>query len=199
MGRRISRYLLLSQLSFFGFLGVCLAIVPSFLFHGSEVGVSNYGVRAATAVPYTLGFLLCAVFILKAGHITPRQPRMLGRFRIVLFTLGALFVLVLASTYPYKVNTALKDIHIITGIVLISFEMAMSSWLAFSLPRNWINHLLLVLQASGCVLALVTLVGALHLLLLAQLMASGAFGVLLVLVGPQLVQHSAAGAVGQST
>src|ERR1700729_3354297 len=123
MSKGVIRYLLLSQLSFFGFLGICLAIFPRLLFERNEVGVSNYGVRAETAVPYTLGFLLCAIFIVKAGLIVPRSPSIAGRFRNALFTLSALGGLVLASTYPYKINTVLKDIHIVTGGLLISFEM----------------------------------------------------------------------------
>jgi hypothetical protein len=189
MGRRVVRYLLLSQLSFFGCLGICLAIFPRFVFERNEVGVSNYGVRAATTVPYTLGFLLCAIFIVKAGHLIPRSPPILGRFRNSLFTLGALLILVLASTYSYKINIVFTDIHILTGGLLISFELVMSLSLTLGLPWSWSNLLLLVVQASGCVLALITLLGVLHLLLLAQLIACGAFGVLLVRLGNQLMHH----------
>jgi hypothetical protein len=185
MSGRIVRYLLLSQLSFFGFLGICLALLPHFLFERNEVGVSNYGVRAETVVPYTLGFLLCAFFVMEAGLIVPRRSLMLGRFRNALFVLAALLVLVLASTYPYKIDVVLKDLHIVAGGLLLSFEMAMSLCLTWGLPASWSNILLLVTQASGCVLALMTLVGVLHLLLLAQLMATGAFGLLLVWVGRQ--------------
>jgi len=189
MGRRIPRYLLLSQISFFALLAVCLAIFPRFLFARDEGGVSNYGVKASTEIPFTLAFLLCSIFILKAAHITPTTPPILERFRKALFTLAALFLLLLASTFPYKINVLLKDIHIITGVLLISFELAMSVWLTVSIVTNRTSVLLLAIQASGCLLALITLVGLLHLLFLAQLIASAAFGVLLVSVGHQLVQR----------
>ncbi len=187
MGSRVFRSLLLSQICFFGFLTICLAIFPRVLLAGNEGGVSNYGVRTATAIPFTLAFLLCAVLILNAAFLTPRSPSTSCRFRRALVTLGVLFLLVLASTYPYKVNSLLKDIHILTGVLLISFEMAMSLWLIVSVSRNWINVLFLAIQASGCLLALITLVGVLHLLFLAQMIASAAFGVLLLRAGHQLV------------
>jgi hypothetical protein len=61
-------------------------------------------------------------------------------------------------------------------------------WLVYETPRHWIPILLLVVQATGCLLALITLIGILHLLLVAQLLAGAAFGVLLVRSGRQLVQ-----------
>ena len=190
MGSRVSRYLLMSQVSFLALLAICVAITPGFLFERDEGGVSNFGVTPATRIPYTLAFLMCATFLLLAGHATPRRPPILDQFRRALFILGTLFVLVLVSTYPYKVNATLKDIHIMMGVLLIAFELAISSWLTFAIPRNSINILLLLIQAAGCLLALATLIGALHLLFLAQLMASAAFGVLLVRAGQQLVQRS---------
>ena len=193
MGRGIVRDLLFSQVSFFACLGICLLISPTLLFERNEVGVSNYGVMAATAVPFTIGFLLCAMFIAMAARLTPRHPLPLGRFRHALFALGGLLLLVLASTYPYKINVELKDAHIVAGGLLISFEMVTSLWLTLRLSWNWKSLLLLVAQATGCVLALITLVGVLHLLLLAQLIASGAFGVLLVRGGQQLLHHHLSG------
>jgi hypothetical protein len=185
---RVSRYLVISQLGFFAFLAICLALVPRSLVDHNEGGVSNFGVTAATRIPYTLAFLTGALFILMAGHATPRITPTRNSFRRGLFTLGALFLAVLASTYPYKVDVTFKDAHIVIATLLIAFELAMSMWLVYETPRHWIPILLLVVQATGCLLALITLIGILHLLLVAQLLAGAAFGVLLVRSGRQLVQ-----------
>lgn len=193
MGSRVFRYLLMSQISFFAFLAICLAIVPRFLLEHNEGGVSNYGVTAVTVVPFTLAFLTCAAFILMAVRIIPRHPPTLARFRWALFTLAILLLLVLVSTYPYKVDLALKDIHIVIGVLLLTYEMAMAFWLALAVARDWINILFLMVQTAGSVLALVTLVGVLHLLFVSQMIASAAFGVVLVRSGHLLVPRDGAG------
>ena len=64
----------------------------------------------------------------------------------------------------------------------------MSFWLVLVLFRDWINVLLLFSQTIGCVLAFLTLIGTIHVLLFAQLVASLGFGVLLVRTGYQMAQ-----------
>ena len=171
MDKKVSHYLLLSQLSLLVGLGICLAIIPTFLFAHDQGGTSNYGVRLATVVPYTLGLLLCGVCIVRAASLTPRSPTTLLHYRRALYTLAVLVFVVLASTYPYKIDTTLKDVHLVAGTLLLSFELAMSVWLVLALFRDWINVLALSLQAVGCALALVTLIGDLHVLFVAQLVS----------------------------
>lgn len=188
MDKKVSRYLLLSQLSFFVCLGICLAIIPTFLFAHDQGGMSNYGVRLATVVPYTIGFLLCGVCIAEAASLTPRSPTTLLRYRRSLCTLAVLVFVVLASTYPYKIDTTLKYVHLVAGILLISFELALAVWLVLVLFSDWVNILALILQAVGCALALVTLIGVLHVLFVAQLVLSLGFGVVLVRTGYQMAE-----------
>jgi|SRR5271165_1310337 len=188
MDQRVSRCLLLSQFSLFLFLGICITVIPQFLLERNEGGVSNYGVHGKTVVPFTFAFLLCGVFILIAAHFTPVTPKVLNCFRSALFTLGFLFLFLLATTYPYKANTALKEIHIGAGIVLFLFEMAMAVWLALLLVRDRINVSLLTLQSCGFLLACLTLIGMLHVLFVSQLVGGLAFGALLVRSGSQLVE-----------
>jgi hypothetical protein len=49
-------------------IGVCVAILPHFLFERNEGGISNYGIHASTAVFYTLAFSLSAGLLLRAAH-----------------------------------------------------------------------------------------------------------------------------------
>jgi hypothetical protein len=184
--RWVFRFLLLSQCSLFLFLAVCVAIVPHVLLARDEGGVSNYGIYGKTVVPFTIALVACGVFILMAAQIAPRTPTVLERFRCALQILGVLFLLLLTTTYPYKLNPMLKDVHVGVGSILFLFEMAMGIWIAVVLQRDWITVLLLLLQAIGFLLALSTLIGVLHILFISQIIASLAFGVLLVRMAFQL-------------
>ncbi len=170
----------------FLFLGICVAIVPHVLLAHDEGGVSNYGVYGKTVAPYTIAFVVCGVFTLMAAHLAPRTPAVLRRFRVALHILGLLFLVLLITTYPYKLNSTLKNIHVGVGIILFCFEMAMGIWMTFVLQRDRVALLLLLLQAIGFLLAFVTLIGALHILFISQILASVAFGILLVRVAFRL-------------
>ncbi len=161
-------------------------MVPHVLLASDEGGVSNYGVYGKTVVPFTIALVACGVFILMAAQIAPRTPTLLERFRCALQILGLLFLLLLTTTYPYKLNSTLKDVHVGVGSILFLFEMAMGIWMTVVLQSDWITVQLLLLQSIGFLLALSTLIGVLHILFLSQIIASLAFGVLLVRMAFQL-------------
>lgn len=173
----------------FLFLGICVAIVPHVLLARDEGGVSNYGVYGKTVAPFTIAFIVCGVFILMAAHIAPRSPTVLERFRGALHILGLLFLLLLITTYPYKLNPTLKDIHVGVGSILFCFEMAMGIWMTFVFQRDWITLPLLLLQSIGFLLAFVTVIGVLHILFISQMLASLAFGILLLRIAFRLVER----------
>ena len=184
------RYLLLSQCSLFLFLGICVAIVPHVLLARDEGGVSNYGVFGKTVAPFTIAFIVCGVFLLVAAHVAPRTPAVLERFRRALGILGLLFLLLLVTTYPYTLNSTLRDIHVGVGSILFCFEMAMGIWMTVVLQRDRITLVLLLLQSIGFLLAFVTLIGVLHILFISQILASLAFGILLVRIAFRLSERS---------
>ncbi|MGA3150323.1 MAG: hypothetical protein ABSD10_01725 [Candidatus Saccharimonadales bacterium] len=186
MANKVVRYLVLSQLSLFIFLGTCIALLPRFLFERNEGGVSNYGVHAATIVPYSLAFLLCGVFILQAARYIPRTTQSLNCLRYALYALAGLLFLVLATTYPYKINSTLRIIHIISGVMIFCFEMVMAVWLVMVLVKDRVNISLLAAQLVGFFIAFFTLIGAAHLLFVAQSITGMAFGALLIRIGSQL-------------
>jgi len=186
----VFRYLLLSQCSLFLFLGICIAIDPHVLLARDEGGVSNYGVTGKTVAPFTIALILCGLFVLMAAHIAPLAPPVIDRLRCALVILGVLLLLLLITTYPYKLNSALKDIHIGVGSILLCFEMAMGIWMTVVLQRDRVTLLLLVLQSIGFLLAFVTLIGVLHILFISQVVASLAFGILLVRIAYQLTERS---------
>jgi len=186
----VFRYLLLSQCSLFLFIGICIGIDPHVLLARDEGGVSNYGVNGKTVAPFTIAFILCGVFVLMAAHIAPVAPTVVERFRCALIILGLLFLLLLITTYPYKLNSTLKDIHVGVGSILLCFEMALGIWMTVVLQRDRVTLPLLLLQSIGFLLAFVTLIGVLHILFISQILASLAFGILLVRIAFQLSGRS---------
>jgi hypothetical protein len=58
--------------------------------------------------------------------------------------------------------------------------MAVSFWLALVIYKDKLNMLILVIQLIGFLTAFFTLIGVLHLLFVSQIVASLAFGALLI-------------------
>ena len=174
------RRVVASQVVLFAFLGVCLAIEPTYLVRRDEGGLSNFGVHVATVVPYTLAFALCAVFVGRAAACVIVVDRTTRVFRTVLLVLCGLLVAVLVSTYAYKTGPLLHGVHVAVGVVTLCFESAVSIWIVVALARDPVSRAALAAQLAGLALAALTVLGVLHVLFAAQLLASLAFGVLLV-------------------
>lgn len=191
MSNKIINRLIWSQLALVGFIGVCTLLMPHFLLEHNEGGVSNYGVNARTIVPYSLAFLLCAGLVLQAARsIRPPAPgRVLLHLRFVLHAYAGLMLLVLATTYPYKLNATLTDLHDLTAILSFWFETIASGWLFLAGVRGITTASLLAAQVVGFGLSLATLVGAIHLLFIAQMVSGLAFGLLLIITARELLNR----------
>ncbi len=188
MANKVVRYLVLSQLSLFIFLGICIVLIPRFLFDRNEGGVSNYGIHRVTVVPYTLAFLLCGIFVMLAARFIPHTTKLFNCLRYALYALACLLLLGLATTYPYKINTTFQYLHIASTITIFCFEMAMAIWMIFALLRDRVNIILLAAQVSGFLIAFFTFIGTIYLLFVAQIITSLAFSALLIRSGRQLIQ-----------
>jgi hypothetical protein len=176
------RFVVLSQASAFGFLLICVALLPKYLFARNEGGISNYGVHRLTVIPFTLAFLGCSLFIFKAAQAMPRQPKTYKLVRRLLLTLGVLQLLLMASTYPYQLNTFLGDLHLLVQSILFVSELVAGGWLALGLAGNTSNRLLFACQVCASVLLLLTLAGNVHVLFVAQLLNQASFGLILIRV-----------------
>lgn len=175
------RYILLSQISMWAFLTLCTILMPHFLFERNEGGVSNYGVHALTIMPYSLAFGLGGLFMLAAAHSLSPAMKPSGReVRIVLSMLGCLLLLVLLTTYPYKISRLYDNLHIFTSILLFVTELLIAAWLVARLLSDRVNVMLFGLQIFGSLLSLFTLLGLLHVLFVSQFIVGLSFGVLLV-------------------
>jgi len=165
----------IGQICFFAFVGISIALHPGFVFKSNEGGISNYGIHVKTFVPFSLGFLLCSACSALAAR--RRRGDVLA---VALYIYAVLLILTLASTFPYKVNSTFKEIHVIVGIAIVVFELVASlvlTWWA----RSWSLVPFLVLSVVGFVVAGLTFLGAFHLLFLGQaLLSVGIAGVLIL-------------------
>ena len=174
--------LLFGQIGFALGLLACFAIKPQFL--RSEGGFSNYGVTAATIPFFTFAFLSAAI-----GTFVAAQ-RIVGRswLKWSLRILAALFFLVLASTYPYKLNSFYDILHQDVSIALLVYGIGLGAWLVIK-RHDWQNIVLFGVQFGASVTAYVTFLGFIHLLFVSQFVAGLAFSALLVRATSQLLRE----------
>ena len=175
-----ARLTLISQACLYGLLLLCAALMPKFLLRKDEGGVSNYGIHRLTVVPYSFAFLIGGICLLCAAHMLPMTVRKRKELAWSMRCIGVLLLCVLASTYPYKVNATLDDIHSVTAITLFISEFLIGIWLTFRLVKDTTSRILFSIQALGLILSLVTIFGILHILFITQAVSGIAFGVLLV-------------------
>lgn len=178
--QRATRHLFYGQLALFVGLLICLLLVPHFLFEKNEGGISNYGTITETILPFSLGFGLCGLFTMAATAALPRTLAVYKQLHGALLVLGVCYFLVLFSTYPYKVNGFLDNLHVYAGVALVIWDMCFGGWLIFVLTRDRLDRALFAAQSIGFVLAALTYTGLLHTLFIAESLVSAAFGVLLV-------------------
>jgi hypothetical protein len=176
-----SRQLIIfGQVSLFLFLFICFLLIPHFLLEANEGGVSNYGTYAKTVVPYTLAFALCGLLTIRAAVRLPRHVIHRRYLMKALMLLGVLYFAVLLSTYLYKLNHNLNNLHVLAGTMLAIYSMILSGWFVLVLAPSGKHRIIFLLQSLGFVITILTYFGYIDILFIAELLTSGAFGVLLV-------------------
>jgi len=161
-------------------LVICLVLIPGFLFAKNEGGISNYGIHLKTAIPYSLGFLVAATYLIKAALATGNKLSWQRHLRQLLICYATLLTLVLVTTYGYKTNVFLKNLHITVTITIACFELIAAGWLNFAFLRDKLNVGLLSMQFIGFILGTATFLGHLHLLFTSQLITIITFGIILI-------------------
>jgi len=179
MKSRAVAFVTYGQLLLALFLALCVALHPGFVLKADEGGMSNYGIHAKTAAAYTLSLGLPMLFSFLAARLILGEEYSVSQFRLLLHLYVWLLFFTLVSTYVYSLNTALRDVHIVIGAALAIFQVIASVWM-FQLVRRGLDGALLMIELVGFVLAILTIVGVLHVLFLTQVLTSGAFAVLLV-------------------
>jgi hypothetical protein len=176
---RAVTYIVCGEFAFLFFVGVCVALHPGFVLTGDEGGMSNYGLHLKTAVPYTFALAALALCSRRAALLCPHDERSRG-LRIVLNSYSSILLLVLLSSYVYSLNIELKDVHYgLSTVLLVLVCTASLSMLRQRSPSSW-PALFLLVQLSGAALALLTALGDLHVLFLAEILANVGFTGILI-------------------
>lgn len=180
----IRKYLILSQVSLFGLMLLCSLIMPSvFITNG---GVTNFGNHLSTVVPYTLSFTLSILFMcLVIAKLLKMGPtcRTIGYALLVLCLLE---FLVLMSTFPRNIAQIYSDIHNDISIILFAYELLLSGWFVFN-NRQYSAVLFILIQTIGSVLGIVTILGPIHFLFIAQMIGAGGFGLIITITLPDIL------------
>ncbi len=176
---RAVTYIVCGQIFFVVFIGVCVALHPGIVLKWNEGGVSNYGIHLKTALPYTLALALLAIYSRRAAVLYSKSDPVTRGLRRVLTAYSVIVIVMLFSTYAYSLNHVLRDIHIGFGTMLITFESFAAIWMLLHSRRRVLDSIYLATQIVGALLALVTIVGVLHFLFLAEMLANTGFACIL--------------------
>ncbi len=169
----------MGQWSLLALLVLAVSLHPEFVLRWNEVGLSNYGVHLRTVVPYTLALGLGGGSALMSARSMVASNRTGRHLRFILNVYGTLVLLILASTYGYRLNPSLRLVHVTINVVTALFLSGASTWLFVRiLSRS--STFWLVVQLTGFVLAVVDFLNLLHVLFIAQLLIGVGFGVLVV-------------------
>ena len=179
----VTRCLWISQIVLSGLLVLCSAIAPSVV--SSDGGVSNFGNRLATVVPYTLSFSLCFLFLSLAAAALAKVLPAQQWYALALAGVAVLDLLVLVSTYPRHINLLYSEVHDDLGIALFAYEFVLSIWLSV---RGWGRQaaVFFLIEAGGSLVGLLSILKVVHLLYYGQMVGGIGFGLLLVRVLPRI-------------
>ena len=173
-------YVVRGEVLFLFFTAVSVALHPGFVLQRDEGGMSNYGLHVKTAVPYTLALALLVLYSARAASLYEGGDGRLRRLRQLILSYSAVVFSILLSTYFYSLNEALKDLHFSLGTALIVVVGVGSIWMYRLWSPTLETRSLLAAQLTGDVLALLTVVGTLHLLFLTEILSNVAFAALLI-------------------
>lgn len=179
MNRRPDWYIVAGQ-SILGLcLLVCLVLVPHYFFSRNQGGVSNYGTDPHTRLLFVAGFGAAALGTFLAALALHSSSAASKRFRASLFGISLLYLLVMASTFPYKISPAYRHLHEQAAVTLFAGMLAIVVWLLFTTTRDSKVNLALALFFLGFITAALTQAGLVHLLFTAQVVCGFSFGYLL--------------------
>jgi hypothetical protein len=173
------RYVICSQAVLAVSIIVCTALAPHFLFSSNEGGISNYAVHFATSVPVTIGFVACASLLAATAHQLDSYGHG-AKFAPWLRVDATGYMLVLLSTYPYKLSTLFNKIHDYTALAFALLLLITAVWFVSQNHLDRLGVLAIVIILTGFGLGIATLTGVTHLLFLSQLVIGFGFGIALV-------------------
>ena len=171
--------MVLGEVAFLLFMGVSVALHPGYVLARHEGGISEYGVHVKTAVLYTFAWALLAGGNMRAARACGGGGVRSEKVRKLLLSYSAVSFLVLVSSYFYSLDAVLKYIHYGFGAVLVVFMSTAAYWLSRQLTDiTWARAILWV-QVLGSIAALLSIVGALHVLFAAESISNVGCAILL--------------------
>jgi hypothetical protein len=169
-------FVVCGQVCFVAMMGCCVAIHPSAV--AVKRGLSYYGTHADTIVPYSIGFVLCAVFTALAVSRMQLDAGPVRRLRTGLMVILTLLIGILFT--PYSVDLVVDWLHIGLAAFLFVVASSVGIWLALRIVGGLLAHGLLGAQLAGGTLSVASQLGALDYMIPGQLVFQLAFSVLLV-------------------
>lgn len=159
---------------------VCIASYPYNLL--SHDGLSYYGNIDSTRLPYSIGLVVAAYFVLRAcWAMGGMQTQTAKSFRVGLEAI-AIAALGIVATPSLSANPFVQNLHVLFGFVMFLAQAALSMHYLIRARGDAADWILLGLQFVAIAIAGLSfeVVGVLHLMLPAQLLAIFAFGALLI-------------------
>jgi hypothetical protein len=179
---RLLRWVVFGEVAFLFFMGAGVALHPGYVLARHEGGISEYGVHVKTAVLYTLAWAVLAGGNMRAARACGGRGVRSEKVRKLLLFYSAASLLVLISTYFYSLDAVLSYIHYGFAAVLVVFMSAAAYWLYRQLTDvTWARAALWV-QLLGSITALLSIVGALHVLFCAETISNVGCAILLAKV-----------------
>jgi hypothetical protein len=183
---RAVSYVVRGELAFLFFIGASVALHPGFVLKWNEGGMSNYGLHIKTAVPYTLALSSLVFSSRRAAQLYAGAGGRSRRLSGLLWAYSVVVLSVMLSTYFYSRNIELKDLHFVCGTLLVVLVGVGSLWMYRLWPPSARIRALLGVQLLGDALALLTVVGTLHFLFLAEMLSNIGFAAFLIRTGRRI-------------
>lgn len=152
----------------------CLVIIPDYLFRFNQGGISNYGTEARTQYLFVLGFASVTLGTLLAAFSFK------SRLRVSLIVLALLYALVMLSTFSYKLDDSLKQLHVQTAVALFVGMLFFALWLRVVAVKDAATRRAFLVLCAGIIANGLTLIGVLHIIFVAEVVSGAAFGYMLV-------------------
>lgn len=173
------QWVVFGEVAFLFFMGAGVALHPGYVLARHEGGISEYGVHVKTAVLYTLAWALLAGGNMRAARACGGRGVRSEKLRKLLLFYSASSLLVLVSTYFYSLDAVLSYIHYGFAAVLVVFMSTAAYWLYRQLMDVSWSRAVLWLQLLGSISALLSIVGALHVLFGAESISNVGCAILL--------------------
>ncbi len=170
-----AQLVLYSQLALLVGIAICVVIEPSIAITTMQGGVSNYGTLNTTLWIFSIGVWMCAFLVLRASNY--QQQRQL---RFIFQSLAVGYMLLVLSTYPYKINNTFESIHLFIAFGFAIFQQFLAVWLAKLNSFDHVSMACLGWQLVSFAIGLLTVLEVANLLFTAQLLGGLSFGSLLV-------------------